>query len=80
MAYEKIRTPRLEDRVTIRTRPSNVFAVVKVRGESKTADLILLPRRDFVEKEVPWGSLVYIDEEDISQAAFRVAKEATDKV
>ena len=80
MGYEKIRTPKAEDRVTIRTRPSNVFAVVKVRGESKTADLILLPRRDFIEKEIPWGSLVYMDEKDVSQAAYRVVKESMDKV
>jgi hypothetical protein len=72
MGYEKLRTPKLDDCVTIRTQQSNVFAVAKVRKESKTADLILLPRRDFIEKEVPWGSLVYMDEEEVNQVAARI--------
>ena len=75
---KKVRTPKVEDRVTILAQHSNVFAVIKVDKESRSADLILLPHRDFIEKEILWGSLIYMDEEDANQAAARIVRETTD--
>ena len=54
--------PKVGDRVTIHTQQSDVFAVLKIRKRNRTADLILLPSREFVEEEVPWRSLIYMDE------------------
>ena len=79
MGNEQIRVPRKHDRVTTLGH-HGVFAVVDVDNESKTAALQTVTGDGPVIPGVPWTALRYMDEEDISQAAARAVREATDKV
>jgi len=79
MGYEKILTPKVDDRVSILTNQREIYAVLAVHRKPKTVDLVLLPHREFIEKGIPWGSLVYMDEEETNQAAARIVRETTDQ-
>lgn len=77
MGYEKIRAPRKHDRVTTLGH-HGVFAVVAVDNESKTVALQTVTGDGPVLQGVPWTTLQYMDEEDTSQAAARIVREATE--
>jgi len=77
MGYEKIRVPRKHDRVTTLVH-HGVFAVVAVDNESKTVALQTVTGDGPVLQGVPWTTLQYMDEEDVSQAAARIVREATE--
>jgi hypothetical protein len=77
MSHEKIRVPRVHDRVT-RTGHHGVFAVVEVNTESKTASLQTVTGDGPVVEGVPWTALQYMDEEDVNQAAARTARVTPD--
>jgi hypothetical protein len=74
-----MRTPREGDHVSIPTHQAT-FVVVEVRKTPTTVDLKMV-NADHVEKDVPWGVLIYQSEstEDVNQAAARVVREATER-
>jgi hypothetical protein len=76
---EKVRVPKVMDRVAA-IGHNTVYAVISVNADAKNVNLKLVGQDGPVLKDVPWGALQYIEEEDFSQAAFRAVKEATDKV
>lgn len=76
---KKTRIPKMDDRVGTAGR-HGVFAVVSIDKKLKTADLQLLGGTQPIEKGIPWTMLIYLDKEDVNQAAARIVKEATDKI
>jgi hypothetical protein len=61
-----MRTPKIGDRVmAIGIR--NAFSVAEVDTENQRADLKLI-NSEFYERAIPWGRLVYEDEEDPTEA------------
>jgi len=63
MGQEKIRVPRIHDRVTTLGH-DGVFAVVDVDNQSKTAALQTVTGDGPVLPSIPWTTLRYMDEED----------------
>ena len=79
MANRNNRVPKKGDRVAT-ARKDSPFVVVTVHNRLKTVDLqSLKAHKDVgpVEKGVPWTMLIFLDEEDASQAAARVVREST---
>jgi hypothetical protein len=76
MAPSKVRIPKVGNRVGSFGH-NGVFVVVTVHTNPDVVDLRLLDS-SFVERDIPWTTLVYLDEEDVSQAAVRIVREATD--
>jgi hypothetical protein len=72
-----LRIPRKHDRVTVQGH-NGVLAVVDVDKKSKTADLQFVTGDGPVVQGVPWTTLQYMDEEDVSQSAARIVREATE--
>jgi hypothetical protein len=74
----KERVPKIGDRVGANGR-NGVFVVCEVNLKSKTADIRLLKGANSpVETGIPWSTLTFFDQEDASQAAARVVREATE--
>lgn len=71
----KKREPKVGDRVGALGQ-NGVFEVVGVRRRPDMATLKLIGRSDYTT-DVPWGVLTFLDQEDASQAAARVVREAT---
>lgn len=70
------RIPKRGDRVGVNGR-TGVFAVVEVRRIPKVLDLQSLQGGP-VENDIPWTAVTFMDPEDVSQAAARIVKEATE--
>jgi hypothetical protein len=74
------RTPKKGDRVGATGR-RGTFVVVEVQQSPQTVDLQLLKATKQIrpiDKGIPWSTLIFLDEEDASQAAVRVVPEATE--
>jgi hypothetical protein len=76
MANRKNRIPKKGDRVSAAGH-EGAFIVYSVDGSIKVAELKQIGR-DFAISTVPWNTLRFLDEEDASQAAARIVREATE--
>jgi hypothetical protein len=75
MANNPNRKPKVGDRVSV-TGVNGAYEVVALKREPDMATLKLLGKADYTI-DVPWGVLTFLDQEDASQAAARVVREAT---
>jgi hypothetical protein len=75
MTEHTVRFPQKGDRVEAIGR-EGVFVVVGVQENPNLADLRPL-KGGPVQKAIPWRTLTFLDEEDASQAAARIVREAT---
>jgi len=76
------RVPRIGDRVFLTAKHGGPFVVVAVYAETQTVDVKPMKADQgmpFVDKNIPWDVLRFADEEDASQAAARIVREATEK-
>jgi hypothetical protein len=71
------RAPKKGDRVGVNGR-NGVFAVVAVQRIPNIVDLQPL-KGGPVEKSIPWTVLTFMDEENASQTADRLAREAAEE-
>jgi hypothetical protein len=62
MHMREIRTPKMGDRVAIPNH-AGIFIVKSVNQLTETADADLTTKIGWVEKDVPWIKLTFIDEE-----------------
>ncbi len=76
MAKHTPRLPQKGDRVST-PKLKDVFVVVDVRENPNVVNLRLL-KGTLMLKDIPWRMLTFLDEEDASQAAARIVKEATE--
>jgi hypothetical protein len=76
MAKHTVRFPQKGDRVGAVGR-NGVFVVIAVHENPNVVDLRLL-KGGPTEKNIPWATLTFLDEEDANQAAARIVKEATE--
>jgi hypothetical protein len=67
MTPSKFRIPEVGDRVGALGR-YGVFAIVRVHTNPDVVDFRLLDGGT-IEHGIPWTTLVYLDEEDVNQAA-----------
>jgi hypothetical protein len=74
MAKRKQRTPKKGDRVGF-AEHKGVFEVVDVHPDTITLRSL---KGGPLEAGIPWSMLVFLDEEDTSQAAVRVVRESTE--
>ena len=72
-----MRTPKKGDRVFVRG-IKGTFIVSEVDVEGGRADLKLIGNAEHYERAILWSVLSYADQEDASQAAARIAREATE--
>jgi hypothetical protein len=72
----KPRTPK-QGNVVRAVGHNGVFAIIGIYKDTNTVDLQWL-KETHIEKGVPWTSLIFTDEEDASQAAARIVREATE--
>jgi hypothetical protein len=77
MANTKKRVPKKGDRVTVLGR-EGVFAVYSIDGDLRSADLQQLGS-DLRLASIPWDSINFLDEQDTSQAAARIVRQATEE-
>jgi|HubBroStandDraft_4_1064222.scaffolds.fasta_scaffold1032438_2 hypothetical protein len=68
------RTPKIGDRVGFADH-TGVFVVLEVHQDSVKLQAL---KGGPVEAGIPWSMLVFLDEEDASQAAARIVREATE--
>jgi hypothetical protein len=76
MATHKMRVPKNGDRVSI-PNLKDVFVIVEVRQNPSVVDLRLL-KGTLTLRDIPWPMLTFLDQEDASQAAARIVREATE--
>jgi hypothetical protein len=72
----KGRVPRKGDRVCT-PRIKDVFLVVDVSENPSVVNLRLL-KGTLMLRGIPWTMLIFLDQEDASQAAARIVKQATE--
>jgi len=75
LANRKKRIPKLDDRVAVLGH-TGAFVISSVDGDLCTAEL-KPTGRGFALSTIPWSTLTFLDEEDASQAAARIVREAT---
>jgi hypothetical protein len=72
-----MRIPKKGDRVFARG-IRGTFIVSEVDVEGRRADLKLIGKAEHYERVILWRVLTYADQDDASQAAARVVREATE--
>jgi hypothetical protein len=77
MAHRKTRIPKKGDRVAALGH-NGAFVVYSINISVRSAELKLIGH-DLALSSIPWGALTFLDEEDASQAAARIVREATEK-
>jgi hypothetical protein len=70
------RIPKVGDRVSA-TEQKGTYVVYEVDASIRAAELQEMGS-DLRISSVPWESLTFLDEEDASQAAARIVREATE--
>jgi hypothetical protein len=75
MANRKKRIPKQGDHV-VALGHKGAFVISSVDGDLCTAEL-KPTGRGFALSTIPWSTLAFLDEEDASQAAARIIREAT---
>jgi len=74
--------PRIGDLVFTQAKHGGPFLVVAVYADQQTVDLRPVKpgkQMNFTDRGVPWSTLRFADEEDASQVAARIVKEATEQ-
>jgi hypothetical protein len=72
-----MKKPKL-DQIVAASGKNGVFKVIRVDEGQSVADLELTTGTHFIEKNIPFNSIHPLDE-DFSQAAARIVREATEK-
>jgi hypothetical protein len=75
MANRKKRIPKQGDHV-VALGHKGAFVISSVDGDLCTAELNPTAR-DFALSTIPWSNLTFLDEEDASQSAAPIVREAT---
>jgi len=76
MPKHTVRFPQKGDRVST-PKIKDVFVITEVRENPCVVNLRLL-KGTLVLRDIPWTMLTFLDQEDASQAAARIVKEATE--
>jgi hypothetical protein len=77
MATKKRRIPKKGDRVAVKGR-KGAYVVYLVDGSLEVADLKQIGG-DSRLATIPWKTLTFLDDENASQAAARMVREATEE-
>jgi hypothetical protein len=72
----KTRVPKIGDRVTA-SGQNGAFVVYGIDSTLQCAELLLIGK-ELRLSSIPWSSLTFLDQEDASQAAARIVREATE--